>query len=574
MTIKKIWHKEAFRIGIFFDYDASIVKKVKYIGGVFSKTHRCWYLDYSAENYQHFKNTFTTFTISTKDSTLAPTVTETTRDISPIATSNHQLDLPTANNPEHRAKEVTLAQKLHLTLLDNLGKYWVFKLNYHFQISKSLLQIKGVYWNKNYKCYMALRHPKVKDAIETLLETKPFFGTDFLEKDKSFKGQEIQVLPHLEDATWMEVHVPRVVQIHEKLKRFSMARYSKTNDCYMLPAAPLVLEAILLEMETLEVLVLNELPKGYLQAKHLPNKKKQALTTAKESLLSKTPEKGKVAVQDIINRLMANNYSASTMQNYTQAFVQFLMYFEYRNPESISQKEIISYLASLMERGLSAASGHTMVNALQFYFYQVMDKKEYEFKLPRPKKEKKLPTVLTMDECLQIFRVIDNPKHKMLLLVGYGAGLRVSEIVNLKWLDILFEEHKIHIKNGKGMKDRFVMLPYSIVQSLKIYKDLYKGKHYVFEGQFAAEPYSTRSVQEVMKIALKKAGLEKKATVHTLRHSFATHLLENGTDIRYIQQFLGHSSIKTTTIYTHLTKTAVDKIQSPLDRMVDNLNKK
>jgi site-specific recombinase XerD len=158
--------------------------------------------------------------------------------------------------------------------------------------------------------------------------------------------------------------------------------------------------------------------------------------------------------------------------------------------------------------------------------------------------------------------------------VGYGAGLRVSEIVTLQWQDVLFDEHKIHIKNAKGKKDRMVMLPYSIVQSLKIYKDLYKGKHYVFEGQFAGEPYSTRSVQEVMREALKKSGLEKKATVHTLRHSFATHLLENGTDIRYIQQFLGHSSIKTTTVYTHLTKAAVDKIQSPLDRMVDINNKK
>jgi len=179
-----------------------------------------------------------------------------------------------------------------------------------------------------------------------------------------------------------------------------------------------------------------------------------------------------------------------------------------------------------------------------------------------------------MEECLRIFQVVDNPKHKLLLLIGYGAGLRVSEIVQLKWSDILFSEHKIHIKNAKGKKDRMVMLPYSIVHSLEIYKQLYKGTYYVFEGQFASEPYSTGSVQQVMRDAIKKSGLEKKATVHTLRHSFATHLLENGTDIRYIQQFLGHSSIKTTTIYTHLTKTAVDKIQSPLDRMVNENNNK
>jgi site-specific recombinase XerD len=276
----------------------------------------------------------------------------------------------------------------------------------------------------------------------------------------------------------------------------------------------------------------------------------------------------------MVNALLALNYSSSTLRTYCGSFIQFLRHIEYRNPETITQKEIIQFLGSLMERGLSATTGHSMVNGLQFYFHNVLGKQEYEFRLPRPKKEKKLPTVLTMEECLRIFQVVDNPKHKLLLLIGYGAGLRVSEIVHLKWQDILFSEHKIHISNAKGKKDRMVMLPFSIVESLDIYRQLYNGKHYVFEGQFASEPYSTRSVQQVMREALKKSGLEKKASVHTLRHSFATHLLESGTDIRYIQQFLGHSSIKTTTIYTHLTQNAVNKIQSPLDRLVDENNKK
>ena len=154
------------------------------------------------------------------------------------------------------------------------------------------------------------------------------------------------------------------------------------------------------------------------------------------------------------------------------------------------------------------------------------------------------------------------------------SSLNSLEKINLKWSDILFAEHKIHIKNAKGMKDRMVMLPYSIVKTLEIYKQTYNGKHYVFEGQFAGEPYSTRSAQIVMKQALQKTGLDKKATMHTLRHSFATHLLENGTDIRYIQQFLGHASIKTTTIYTHLTNNAIDKIESPLDKLANKTNNK
>ena len=186
-----------------------------------------------------------------------------------------------------------------------------------------------------------------------------------------------------------------------------------------------------------------------------------------------------------------------------------------------------------------------------------------------------MPTVLTMEECFSIFSFVENLKHKLLLLIGYGAGLRRSEIVSLKWADILFEEHKIHVKQTKGNKDRIVMLPYAIVEVLKDYRKLYPSDEWVFAGQYKGEALSVRTVQQVMTNAVTKAGLEKKATVHTLRHSFATHLLESGTDIRYIQQLLGHSSIKTTMIYTHITPKAAKKIVSPLDSlMLNNLTPK
>ncbi|MEL1242526.1 tyrosine-type recombinase/integrase [Flavobacterium flavipallidum] len=353
-----------------------------------------------------------------------------------------------------------------------------------------------------------------------------------------------------------------------------MVRYSKVKDCYLIPAAPLTLESLQLQMEVLGVLIANELPFGYLQKKHLPNRKQLELKKTKESIYTQVPEDARSYISCMVDLILAYNYSHSTLQTYSSAFIRFLKNFEYRDPKTIENGEIIPFLASIMEQGLSASAGHTMVNAIQFYYHNVLKMNQYTFKLPRPKKEKKLPAVLTMDECLQIFQVVDNPKHKLLLLIGYGAGLRVSEIVTLQWADILFSEYKIHLKNAKGKKDRMVMLPYSIVQSLQLYKEMYNGKHYVFEGQFAGEPYSTTSVQTVMRNALQKSGLSKKATVHTLRHSFATHLLENGTDIRYIQQFLGHASIKTTTIYTHLTQNAIAKIKSPLDILVNENNKK
>lgn len=578
ISIVKIWHQETFKIGIHFKYDIQKIALVKEIGAQYSKTFKCWYIDYTPESYLKLKSKFENISIKNADGSISNASQKVTdsnnRDHLPIAQSNIQLGTDVLVNPEHSKEEISLAKKLRLTLLEPIGKYWIFKIQYHHIVSKQLLAVKGVYWNANYKCYMAFRHPEVKRKVEQILECSSFFGTDYLSKDKTVRGAQIEIKTHPEDAAWMEVYVPKMVLIHEKLKRFKMARYSTSKNCYLVPAAPAALEGIQLQMESIEVLILNHLPENYLQKKHLPNRKQLDLQHTRDSIFKQVPETAKEYISKMMDTLLAVNYSDATLKNYSNAFIQFLKHFEYQDPATISNEKIISFLASLMLRGLASSSGHTMVNSLQFYYHNVLKMNTYSFKLPRPKKEKKLPTVLTMEECLKLFQVVDNPKHKLLLLIGYGAGLRVSEIVSLKWNDILFTEHKIHLKNAKGKKDRMVMLPYSIVHSLQVYKEMYNGKNYVFEGQFAGEPYSTGSVQSVMRQAIKKSGLEKKATVHSLRHSFATHLLENGTDIRYIQKFLGHSSIKTTTIYTHLTKSAVDKIRSPLDILVDENNKK
>ena len=573
IRIEKIFHHGAYRIGVFFDKDFEIIAILKRLGATYSGSRRCWYLDYSKVSYHLLRSHFPDLVVVTETSIPTLVTGVDNRDLSPVASSSAlQLD-SSLSNPEHKQTRTT-SDKLKLQLLPSIGKYWVFKMHFHHEISKQLLKIKGVYWNGNYKSYMVFRNESVKHQVEAVLGVASFFGTDYFTKDSSNLKGKIKILPHTEAVSWMEVHVPKVVAVHEKLKRFSMARYSKVRDCYLLPATPFVMDSLFLQFESTGIVIESLLPKNYLNKRNLPNKKQLDLSKTKKSLLDLVPEQAQPYLSKMIDTLLALNYSSSTLRTYCGAFIQFLRHFEYRNPESINREEIIRFLGSLMERGLSATSGHSMVNGVQFYYQQVLGKLDFNFVLPRPKKEKKLPVVLTMEECLQIFKVVDNPKHKLLLLIGYGAGLRVSEIVSLKWSDILFEEHKIHVKNAKGKKDRMVMLPYSIVTSLQLYRELYNGKHYVFDGQFAGEPYSTGSVQQVMRNALKLTGLEKKATVHTLRHSFATHLLENGTDIRYIQQFLGHSSIKTTTVYTHLTKTAVDKIQSPLDRMVDIKGKK
>jgi site-specific recombinase XerD len=184
----------------------------------------------------------------------------------------------------------------------------------------------------------------------------------------------------------------------------------------------------------------------------------------------------------------------------------------------------------------------------------------------RPKKEKRLPEVLSEEEVASVLNAVENIKHKAILSLIYSAGLRLGELINLKINDIDSKRMVVNIRQGKGKKDRLSLLSEKVLLLLREYYTVYQPKEWLFEGQFFGQ-YSATSVQKVFRIAKAKAGIKKPATVHTLRHSFATHLLERGTDLRYIQALLGHKNPKTTEIYTHITKKGMEKIKSPFDNL-------
>lgn len=187
--------------------------------------------------------------------------------------------------------------------------------------------------------------------------------------------------------------------------------------------------------------------------------------------------------------------------------------------------------------------------------------------IPRPRKERKLPDVLTQDEVKRLFSGVTNPKHRMVLMVIYSAGLRIGEAARLRLEDMDPARKMIHIRGGKGKKDRFTMLSEKVMNELTGYLAVFKPTKYLFEGEREGKPYSPSSIQQVFRKAIENASITKPATVHTLRHSFATHLLEQGVDLRYIQELLGHASSKTTEIYTHVSAKNIAAIRSPLDNL-------
>jgi site-specific recombinase XerD len=218
--------------------------------------------------------------------------------------------------------------------------------------------------------------------------------------------------------------------------------------------------------------------------------------------------------------------------------------------------------------GFAASSVNQVFNAIRFLYVELYKMPYAVGAIPRPKKEKKLPVVLSGEEVKRIMESTANLKHKALLMLIYSAGLRVGEATRLRPEDIDSDRNLIHIRGGKGKKDRYTILSTTVLSTLREYWKAHRPERYLFEGQETGKPYSIRSIEKVFSRAAQRAQIGKEVTVHTLRHSFATHLLEQGVDLRYIQELLGHGSSKTTEIYTHVSRRTLGQIQSPLDKIM------
>lgn len=265
--------------------------------------------------------------------------------------------------------------------------------------------------------------------------------------------------------------------------------------------------------------------------------------------------------------LILRGYSPKTIKVYLGHLDRFARHFE-TDPALLNAKHVRAYLLILSNKeGVSTAYRDQAISALKFLYTVVLKRSFVSDKMPRPKKEHKLPTVLSKREVIKLLNAVRNVKHRALLMTIYASGLRLGEVVRLRPEDIDSDRHLINVRGGKGKKDRRTILSNVALDYLRHYWQIYKPGRWLFPGQKTGSHISPRSVQKVVEAARKRAGIRKKCSAHTLRHSFATHLLESGTDLRYIQELLGHKSSKTTEIYTHVTKRDLAKITSPLDNL-------
>jgi site-specific recombinase XerD len=279
-------------------------------------------------------------------------------------------------------------------------------------------------------------------------------------------------------------------------------------------------------------------------------------------------------IADLDQDLALRGYSQRTRKSYQRHVVRFLRWLN-REPETATEAELRQYLQGMVdEEGLSASYCNQARAVLQMLYERILVQPIKVRELPRMKAPKTLPVVLSREEVIRMFRLTSNLKHRAILMVAYSGGLRVSEVVNLRAKDLDPERGQIHIRGGKGQKDRYTLLSEVAWEVLRDYYRAHRPKGWLFPGQDPRRHLTVRSAQHVFERARDRAGIQKQASFHSLRHSFATHLLEDGVDIRYIQEFLGHESIETTQRYTHVTKQGAGRIRSPLDSLAEEKRKR
>ena len=357
----------------------------------------------------------------------------------------------------------------------------------------------------------------------------------------------------------IRIEFPFNVQINDVLRKNTTATWSKTLKCWFMPEKDFNLPIffnVLKDHAFIDYSALKIVTK-----QDTTEKNKRDYSHRKNIQLPK----------GYLELLHQKRYSESTIKTYS-AYLKDFMHYSSRQPlENIQINEINEYILMLIEKErISGSEQNQRINAIKFYYEKVLGREKLYFGIERPKQTNHLPKILSKAEVSQILKHSTNLKHRCILSLIYSAGLRRSELIHLKITDILSDRLQIRISDAKGNKDRYSLFSKKLLNELRVYFKEYRPKHWLFEGSLAGKPYSATSITKILNYASIKAGIKRRVTPHMLRHSFATHLLEQGVDLRYIQELLGHSSTKTTEIYTHVSNKNIAQIKNPLDDFFDD----
>ncbi|MFK7774727.1 MAG: tyrosine-type recombinase/integrase [Saprospiraceae bacterium] len=370
---------------------------------------------------------------------------------------------------------------------------------------------------------------------------------------------------------WIELYVPfDKTGWLNVVRHINGRKWNKEKLCWIIPNVKqsywLLKEHIELKNIQFDFKIEKNIPESY-QFRYSNN---EVMKKIKPKGFDSLNENQKKAIFQLEEKIILKRLSHHTLKSYRNILITLFHYFPKTQPEDISIEDVQQYLLHLIKfKKISESTQNQIINAIKAYWEKVLNRQKIRVDIPRPKKPKHLPNVFSQEEVISLIESPENLKHKLILLLIYSAGLRLGELVNIRTRDINISRRVIFIKNGKGKKDRFVTLAEEVLPYLNQYQKKYRPTYWLIEGHTGGQ-YGKSTVNKVFKTALEKSKVFAFGTVHTLRHSYATHCVENGFSIGLLQEALGHGSIKTTEKYLHISSKALKKMKSPLDLFKNN----
>ena len=542
MKITKVDHRGAERIKLTFPFDTLIINKVKQISDAkWSVTMNAWHIPYTKEAYGQLLGLFPDVEYSRK--------------------AEPDIKIETSASTETAVASLieVVEEDRNEVSIDVVGRNIFLKMPKNDVDIHFIKSLKYSKWDKSRFCWV------IPNYTSNLRVMQEYFGDRLIritdhQSQKHIAPSDISTPVDEHDIVITKTTTGTLhIQFHyntniiHSIKKLPLARWHESQKYWSLPNT----EPIIRQLENLALM--HHLTVGVID-KSVSDQQKPRAYSRFDTVFVPCPQR-------MVTRLIELRYSPKTIKTYCTMFEEFANYYSDRQIDDITHEQILAFMYYLVkDRKVSISYQNQSINAIKFYYERVLGGEKTFYTIERPRSEKTLPTVLSTDEVKRILQQVDNLKHKMLLMIAYSAGLRISELLNIRIEDIDSKRKCIKIIQSKGKKDRYTVLSEKVLPLLREYYTHYKPRVYLFEGD-AGSKYSHTSVEAILHRAVAKAGIKKRVTMHTLRHSFATHLLEQGTDIRYIQSLLGHEDARTTQIYTHITTKGFEQIKSPLDSL-------
>ncbi len=574
IAVKKIWHRDQWRIALQFAYDTELIEKIKSIEGRrYSGSRKCWHIPYTRSAFDALEALGIPLEIETTTSSQdlhdsqpigAAGISSSPKlptDIAPP--TRHASDAPAAEEMAGTDISDAAASEIHVRY--SSGQF-VLHTPYKADVIRRIKSLQGVWWNHGQKAWIikgsAVNHKRLQQWFSCWEDDQYGRIRDTILRTASPQSLSLYPLPDTQDEIAVEL---RGYEISLRaIKQVPGRRYESGYKRWRIPN----------HAECIARLIQCYLDQGVQVDNRLTDTSKhrvQATTPRQRQayLLSKySDDRLRELAESMSDSMISLGYSWSTIKSYTAEIVKFSSWLIAKKRDAATLSDVQAYLADLAKGGISESRHQLVVSALKYYYTRVNNRPDVlPTEIERPRKSFRIPRILSQKEVSRLIDAVDNVKHKTVLYTLYSSGLRLGELLALRLEDIKWDRDQIYVRSGKGRKDRVVPLAHHLKAVLHSYCARYKPSDYLLEGRKPGSRYSAGSVQKVVKKAARAAGITQKVTPHTLRHCYATHLHDEGISIRYVQELLGHKNIKTTLIYTHVSTSTLSSIKSPLDRL-------